>query len=846
MIRLLAIILLLLTSGTALAATEMNLPNFFTPVEQDLSVWYLGSIFGDQLIAGDNIPSQALMSRLFGIFNQVALVVGIMIIIYTMLTGTLNTANEGKPLGEKWNSMWMPIRSLVGISLLVPKGGSGYVMSQYIVMWLTLQGIGAADTVWTTMVEFFEQGGGVRTYQTGGQATYMNVDTMSYTYALQSPTEPGFGSELGRKRYDHFILEKMVCIDAFNADEEMVELSGGDRYSVYIAPGENNIINFGNRNAFDPDDLESITSRKAPGAECGQIRVKLPPDEKEDEMSTMSGAMSEDENYDARTQIYTNALYNLARGLSGVSRDIVDNYPDEANWDPVLFDEVNRNTQLFINYIVGYQQILDPPQAKAGRDYEILKRYGWILAGNYYTMLANLNYDNRAMSAEFVVPDPMLAFHHNTPGGSSKYSKQAVKFMEDLTEYDDLYKVGDKNAAGANYDAEDGSYDVDGALDKQKTLNFVDVDAMISKVREKHTWGPNSSKTTRNRVEDFTRYLSGSKRNEQYGSRQVAQDPIIRAASYGKELTDVAVALFLTLVPLLVGLNIIASWKTCLTPEGWAIAGVTNVLVPTVIALAGFLYTQGAMLGVFLPLIPFITFYIGVLGWMMQVVESIAAAPIVAIGLIFPETRDDIWGRAAPAYMLILNLFLRPSLMIVGFAAAMIMMWIAVELLNIGFLVLTASTFRIEDMFGFVTIMLAYSALLITVATKVYSLINMVPNKVLHWIGDQSMGTQGAEEAIGGAKQGAEAGASSAAAGYSALQSKSDMYRGERDMERSRTEAEKKAATAEGDKPPDDKKPEDTGGAEGATEGNKGIEAQQASQAAARANIPKGGGTGGG
>lgn len=751
MIRLIAIALLLLTSSTAMAAA-MDLPNFFTPVEEDLSVWYLGNIFGSELVqhAGMDIPDQALMSRLFSMFNQVALVVGLIIIIYTMLTGTLNTANEGKPLGEKWNSMWMPVRSLMGIALLVPKGGSGYVLSQYIVMWLTLQGIGAADTIWTAMVNYFEEGGAIRSQGIGGEWSYMNEYSLGYSYNLQSHIDQTYRVGEGGKieGTEHFLLENMVCMDAYNSDADRVELGGGEKYSVYLEAGANNLINFG--------------ARSSEGTQCGQIRVELMPKGNEDLA-----------NYDARTRIYTNALYNMARGLSGVADDIVRNEGDDKNWEN-YYNDVQRNAHLFINYITGYQTILDPDDDDSKEtEFEQFKRYGWILAGNYYTTLANLTEQTDQLFGEFIVPEtPGVEFLYTPPYDDNVYYRYAYNFMEDFSNWDDKFIISGTDVS----EGDDGNLQAtpDDKEVKKGYIGIVDVDAVLKEARSK-AGGSKASKTTVNQVEEYMRYLTGTGSS----GRQVAQDPIIRAANYGKDLTAYGLILILSIGPLLIGLNLGLSWGACTNAWAYVAQSLGSIIVPGMIALGVLMYTQGAMLGIFLPLIPFITFFIGVLGWMMQVVESVAAAPIVALGLIFPETRDDIWGRAAPAYMLILNLFLRPGLMIIGFAAAMIMMWIAIEMLNLGFLVLTTTTFRIEDMFGFVTILFTYSALLIVVATKVYSLINMVPNKVLHWIGDQSMGVQGAEEAIGGAKQGTEAGASSTAAGAAAGSQKGDMYRGE-------------------------------------------------------------------
>jgi conjugal transfer/type IV secretion protein DotA/TraY len=218
-------------------------------------------------------------------------------------------------------------------------------------------------------------------------------------------------------------------------------------------------------------------------------------------------------------------------------------------------------------------------------------------------------------------------------------------------------------------------------------------------------------------------------------------------------------------------------------------------------ALAVFMYAQGAILGVFIPLIPYLSFFIGVVGWLLQVVEAIAAAPLVAIGLIFPETRDEIWGRAQPAVMMILALFLRPPLMLVGFAAAMIVLWCLTELLNIGFLTLTAVTFRIEDMFGFVTIMTAYTAIFTVVVTRSYELINVVPNKVLNWIGGPGMEIQGAQEALGAAKGGVQEGAGAVAGGQKGMgEAAHGTYKGEVDEKRKSDEAAANAELAAGKK----------------------------------------------
>lgn len=787
--RWLLFIILLLTSSVAFAQ-NVDLPSFFQPAEEDLSIWYLGNIFGRDLIPGAS--DVRLLSVLFGIFNQVVLVVGIIIVVYTIMAGTLNTANEGKPLGEKWNSVWMPVRISMGIAMLVPKGGSGYNLAQYLVMWLTLQGVGAADTLWTTMIDYFAQGGAIYSGTTSRAGAYMNQPNVSYAYYLQGSNDLSLSTS-GKVEQDTYLLQNMVCIEAFNNDKDRVELAGGEKYSLYVPQGSVDRIHFG--------------TRSNDGTQCGVVTAV--PD-----MNDLGSYTKEQ--YDTRARVYAMGLYNMAKGLEGIAKEIGKN-GENSEWDG-YFSDVRRNAELFVNYIVGYDNILyDRAAAEAALNatdaFETYKKYGWILAGNYYTILSSYSEEAAYVLRQFRRPAEILytapADINSTSSPSYKYYGIADVFFDEFMDLGESYYY-DIEGMG-----EFGALTGGKLRGGKRTIGPVDMDEILSatqssltksafstagssmaagqaagaeaavdaasgkkakkkqKKQKKGGGAKKANRVTNKAVQDFITYMTGT---GGAGDLRVAKDPILKISIFGKDLTIAGLTLILIAAPLLTAINIGAICMG-ITPQGHMLQAVGYILIPQLMAMGLFLYAQGAVLGVFIPLIPYVTFFIGAIGWVMQVVESVAAAPLVAIGLIFPETRDDIWGRAAPAYMLILNLFLRPSLMIIGFAAAMIVTWMFVELLNIGFITLTATTFRIEDMFGFAVILFAYTAMFTVVVTKAYSLINVVPNKVLHWIGDQSMGVQGAEEAIGSAKQATEAGGQAVAAGASAIQSKAEGWR---------------------------------------------------------------------
>lgn len=129
----------------------------FAPPASDYSVVFLGNLFGivDGVLSGSG---SQIMGAMFSVFNSAVLALGGMIIMYTLIVSTMNTAHEGQMLGQKWSSIWIPVRSTLGLALLIPKA-SGYCLMQIFVMWVVVQGIGAADKVWDAALGYLNRGG---------------------------------------------------------------------------------------------------------------------------------------------------------------------------------------------------------------------------------------------------------------------------------------------------------------------------------------------------------------------------------------------------------------------------------------------------------------------------------------------------------------------------------------------------------------------------------------------------------------------------------------------------------------------------------------------------------------
>lgn len=132
-------------------------PVSFAPPNSDYSVVWLADIFGivDGVLHG---TGSQIVGRMFEVFNAGVMALGGIIITYTMLVSTMNTAHEGEMLGKKWSSIWVPVRATAGFAMLIPKA-SGYCMMQILVMWIVVQGIGAADKIWNAALGYLNRGG---------------------------------------------------------------------------------------------------------------------------------------------------------------------------------------------------------------------------------------------------------------------------------------------------------------------------------------------------------------------------------------------------------------------------------------------------------------------------------------------------------------------------------------------------------------------------------------------------------------------------------------------------------------------------------------------------------------
>ncbi|MCA7885506.1 DotA/TraY family protein [Burkholderia contaminans] len=240
----LALFALLMFSGTAHAN------DIFTAPSTDWTMKYiLVPLFGQGLTFADS-PLASMMS----IFNSAVLFIGGILAAYTIIAGTASTAHDGEVLGKKWSSMWVPVRTALGTAAILPVL-NGFCVAQALILWLAMQGVGLADTLWTNYLQNFQQ-----------HAVYHNV-------ALDAKLRSTFESMvLSNVCYESVVAEyNGTPADQKDGTQYLAGTSdiagsvGATWFQNVDANGEGSAgYNFGQTNSSGPDT-----------SACGSVTLKL-------------------------------------------------------------------------------------------------------------------------------------------------------------------------------------------------------------------------------------------------------------------------------------------------------------------------------------------------------------------------------------------------------------------------------------------------------------------------------------------------------------------------------------------------------------------------------------------
>lgn len=169
-----------------------------------------------------------------------------------------------------------------------------------------------------------------------------------------------------------------------------------------------------------------------------------------------------------------------------------------------------------------------------------------------------------------------------------------------------------------------------------------------------------------------------------------------------------------------------------------AAKGILKALAPFVVVTIITLFFFGAMLSIYIPMLPFIIWFSGVVSWYAVVGESMVASPLWAMTHLDGEG-EGLGQRPTHGYIFLLNVMFRPVFMEIGFVLAGAGIVVLGTLLNSMFGVAMQNA-QYDSTTGLVSI-IGYIALYVgmcqTLCNSTFSLIHIVPDQVFSWVGGQ-------------------------------------------------------------------------------------------------------------
>lgn len=686
------IALLFYSSGALASITDVQ--------PGDKSVEYLRYIFGSvvDIITGGTGPANpdSILGALSEILNTGMLVFTGLVVGYVFLTGVLNSAHEGNPLGKMYSTMWIPLRMVVALALVLPFSG-GYSTMQIGVIWIAGHGIGLANSSWNRALDY-----------------------MASTGTLYPPT-----ISVNYENIASSMLESRVCMHGINTADRHVNV-------------EDNPVELVNNNQ-NSNMANSAQTQATPASPKHRVSQR----------------------YDSVYNLIQAAGAYTAAWATGFAAGVPRNYGTNPCGSVTLeFSEIDEGVAIEAP-VLAFQQRIIEITADLDEDMDPIAR-------------SIVNY-----AVDDTQPQPDLtAFNSAVQNYKTEYLSAVNTAMSGIATIRlNKWAGGNPDTSGSSMGARDAGWVTIGAW-------YWDFQRINAETQSMVNVTPELERPTKKAKENddyfmfesgLESYLSSMLVEDQYGNTVSAMarssyaendwslnkvldgskvamdlaltnpDPVSGMANIGHYIITAVEIGYLASLPVYVAAE---TAEDVADAKGGFIGGalmlpasVANTLIHearNLLFLAGILLLPIAiMLAFYLPATPLILWIMGVAGWFVLLIEAVIAAPIWAASHAMPEGNGFVGQRAMAGYMVMLSLFLRPTLMIFGFFASMVLMIVMGKVVSLLFIP-AMSSMNAGHLSGVITLfaMLGiFAGLIIQIAHRAYGLIHEVPDKVLRYIG---------------------------------------------------------------------------------------------------------------
>lgn len=780
MCRRLCVTVALIISQFFLVATafandpDLHVGTFNDAVQQrtDSSIAFLSQIFGS--VSGSlHGTSGQMLGQLFYQLNRGILIVAGIWLIYTIITVVLKSANEGSFMGQNKNVGFVFLKIALGIGLLLPNPATGYSILQDVMMAVVVKGVELADVTWSYGLNYIQMGGTLyhrpeTTISDNGQVSSAVKNILEGSNSGESSVSTASNASLIQKIFSQEVC--MVQSSIYNQSSSAtsaatpnsgnnISVGSGATKAEYQMVEDDNTKNFYFPGLNNPTNYKPEDAKSSPPY-CGQIswsqvnQQNLCAEANVGQGDAAQSLCSVSKNaINMMINTLMPAAYRYActqtsntAGNSGVCMG----YTSESG-DDLTRDNANAFYSAVLDYINGILPVAQHySQQGANVAAEFIpqaKQEGWMMAGRYYWDLSQVqaNYKKVSNLGNYV---PLVTMNN---AGSAKPNETdgkmpvqvstralkdsgwyVTKAMESLSHFAQASNSGD-TGYGATVKDRTG-----------KSILLLLLGPIIGDL-----------------VRLFMNFNTGG------SSLGMGTDPILFLHNVGMSCISIAGDIFFSLIGIIATIMAVTIFCQAEVNAADVANQVIDWIKPPLLMVGIVFLGVGVMLGYYVPLYPFMIFMFGVLSWIIEVLEAMIAAPLICLGLTHPETHDFL-GRAEQALMLFLRIFLLPTLMVIGFIAAMIISYVGLRILLYSFSGFLMDLFYYKHPFtgttnnlisaanqaasniafsqlgsvGLIMTVLAFPLFLVVFTAMVYSMLVYIfnaPNRVIsyvfYWIG---------------------------------------------------------------------------------------------------------------
>lgn len=727
-------------------------------------------------------PMHKALHSLFEFYSFAMLLVGVLIFLYFVVVVTLETAVSGTPFGQRFQNIWVPIRLVVALGLLVPVH-YGYNSGQYLALYAAKMGSGLATNGWLRFNDVISTGmsagaaagvtgmyanptgegkqamiGLPKPQSVGGLVQAMSlIHTCAYTewtFALRQLKEKGNYLSPSFYLVQPYLVKNATDGSATNP---RLEFRNTDYLAALTFFNDSDIvIRFGHQNdtAF-PAEPGNVSPT------CGEIRIPvgsvafkgtnigndyilrsyyelvkemwfgnvltdLPDIEAHKALKAGAVRFAENTNIDADGKI-DRACYGDGESsyLPSDTPSCHEELPD-ARWK----SEILRNYTTWINPKV---KLAWDEYMKYKDDYEItdqILRYGWGGAAMWYNRVAEVN--GSFMTAVLNVPV------------MSQYPAVMAKVLK-LKEKNDA-SIDPESMFTPSFGTDEGGVaatDVitDQEVAKAKVLGR----AYTVWVKDGSDHSTEEKQVLGNFFREAMSMILGvdgifKMRGENAHIHPLAQLSMVGKGMVEHTIRNLAISNSMAFLGGIMG-----------SKPG---TGSITEAIGSIFSSTAFMgMTAGVTLYYIIPFLPFIYFFFAVGSWVKSVFEAMVGIPLWALAHLRLDGEGLPGDAASNGYFQILEIGLRPMLIVFGLIAAMVIFTAQVRVLNFMWDMVTANTggfsegtftialpdaeeasFKrdVMEQFGYTVI---YTVIVYMLANSSFKLIDSIPNEATRWLG---------------------------------------------------------------------------------------------------------------